>query len=89
MRCGLLVCGVLLAATVSTYAEPAASAGQSLAISGTVTINASGADGAPLNELGGRPAALGASTVPEPSTLLLFGSSLAGVGAVWRRYRHS
>ena len=38
MRCGLLVCGVLLAATVSTYAEPAASAGQSLAISGTVTV---------------------------------------------------
>jgi len=31
----------------------------------------------------------GGSTVPEPSTLLLFGSSLAGVGAVWRRYRHS
>ena len=29
------------------------------------------------------------SAVPEPSTLLLFGSSLAGVGAVWRRYRHS
>jgi hypothetical protein len=27
--------------------------------------------------------------VPEPSTLLLFGSSLAGFGAVWRRYRHS
>lgn len=28
--------------------------------------------------------------IPEPSTLLLFGSSLAGVGAVlWRRYRHS
>jgi hypothetical protein len=31
----------------------------------------------------------GGSAVPEPSTLLLFGSSLAGVGAVWRRYRHS
>ena len=31
----------------------------------------------------------GGSTVPEPSTLLLFGSSLAGFGAVWRRYRHS
>jgi hypothetical protein len=27
--------------------------------------------------------------VPEPSTLLLFGSSTAGVGALWRRYRHS
>ena len=27
------------------------------------------------------------AAVPEPSTLLLFGSSLAGVGAVWRRYR--
>ena len=27
--------------------------------------------------------------VPEPATLLLFGSSLAGFGAVWRRYRHS
>ena len=25
--------------------------------------------------------------VPEPSTLLLFGSSLAGLSAVWRRYR--
>jgi Ice-binding-like/PEP-CTERM motif len=29
------------------------------------------------------------AAVPEPSTLLLFGSSLAGVGALWRRYRHS
>ncbi len=38
MRCGLLVCIVLLAATVPTYAEPAASAGQSLAISGKVTV---------------------------------------------------
>jgi len=38
MRCGLLVCGVLLAATVPTYAEPVASAGQSLAISGKVTV---------------------------------------------------
>ncbi|MEP6959410.1 MAG: hypothetical protein ABI980_11835 [Nitrospirota bacterium] len=44
LRCGLLVCGVLLAATVPAYAEPAASAkptgqvAQSLAISGTVTI---------------------------------------------------
>jgi hypothetical protein len=27
--------------------------------------------------------------VPEAATLLLFGSSLAGFGAVWRRYRHS
>jgi hypothetical protein len=27
--------------------------------------------------------------VPEPSTLLLFGSSLAGFGVLWRRYRHS
>jgi hypothetical protein len=27
--------------------------------------------------------------VPEPSTLLLFGSSLAGLGTLWRRYRHS
>jgi hypothetical protein len=26
--------------------------------------------------------------VPEPSTLLLFGSSLAGLGTLWRRYRH-
>jgi hypothetical protein len=31
----------------------------------------------------------GGAPVPEPSTLLLFGSSLAGFGAVWRRYRHS
>ena len=44
MRCGLLVCGVLLAATVPTYAEPAApakptgQAGQSRAISGKVTV---------------------------------------------------
>ena len=41
MKCGLLVCGVLLATTVPAYAEPAASAklvGQSLAISGTVTV---------------------------------------------------
>jgi hypothetical protein len=29
------------------------------------------------------------AAVPEPSTLLLFGSSLAGFGAVWRRYRHT
>jgi len=27
--------------------------------------------------------------VPEPSTLLLFGSGLAGVATLWRRYRHS
>jgi hypothetical protein len=27
--------------------------------------------------------------VPEPSTLLLFGSSLAGLGTLWRRYRRS
>ena len=27
--------------------------------------------------------------VPEPSTLLLFGSSLTGLGTLWRRYRHS
>jgi hypothetical protein len=27
--------------------------------------------------------------VPEPSTLLLFGSSLAGFGVLWRRYRPS
>jgi PEP-CTERM motif len=26
--------------------------------------------------------------VPEPSMLLLFGSSLTGVGVLWRRYRH-
>jgi hypothetical protein len=31
----------------------------------------------------------GLAPVPEPSTLLLFGSSLAGIGAVWRRYRHT
>jgi type VI secretion system secreted protein VgrG len=31
----------------------------------------------------------GLAPVPEPSTLFLFGSSLAGVGAMWRRYRHS
>lgn len=29
------------------------------------------------------------AAIPEPSTLLLFGSSLAGVGALWRRHRHS
>ena len=44
LKCGLLVCGLWLVATVPTYAEPAASpkpAGQiaqSLAISGTVTM---------------------------------------------------
>ena len=44
LRCGLLVCGVLFVATVPAHAEPAASAkpagqaGQSLAISGTVTV---------------------------------------------------
>jgi hypothetical protein len=31
----------------------------------------------------------GLAPVPEPSTLLLFGSSLAGFGAMWRRYRHT
>jgi type VI secretion system secreted protein VgrG len=29
------------------------------------------------------------AATPEPSTLFLFGSSLVGVGALWRRYRHS
>ena len=44
LRCGLLVCGVVLTATVPAYAEPAASAkpawqvAQALAISGTVTL---------------------------------------------------
>jgi cytochrome c-type biogenesis protein CcmH len=44
LRCGLLVCGVLLASTGLGYAEPAAPAkpigqvGQSLAISGKVSI---------------------------------------------------
>jgi cytochrome c-type biogenesis protein CcmH len=44
MRCGLLVCGVLLAATVPAYAESAApakptgQAGQPPAIRGTVTV---------------------------------------------------
>jgi cytochrome c-type biogenesis protein CcmH len=38
LRGGLFVCGVLLAASVPAYAEPAASAGQSLAISGKVTV---------------------------------------------------
>ncbi|HEY6262850.1 MAG TPA: hypothetical protein VIW47_14735 [Nitrospiraceae bacterium] len=44
LRCGLLVCGMLLAATMPAYAEPATSANptgliaQSLAISGTVTM---------------------------------------------------
>ena len=44
LRSSLLVCGVLLAVTVPAYAEPAATAkpigqaGQSLAISGTVTM---------------------------------------------------
>jgi cytochrome c-type biogenesis protein CcmH len=47
MRCGLLVCGVLLAATAPTYAEssalgkPTGQAGQSLAISGKVIMGAS------------------------------------------------
>jgi cytochrome c-type biogenesis protein CcmH len=47
MRCGLLVCGVLLAATVPAYSEPAApakpngQAGQSLAISGKVIMGPS------------------------------------------------
>jgi hypothetical protein len=32
----------------------------------------------------------GGAPVPEPSTLLLFGSSLLGMGGtLWRRYRHS
>ena len=44
MRCSLFVCGVLLAATVPAYAEsgvpvkPTGQAGQSLAISGKVTM---------------------------------------------------
>jgi cytochrome c-type biogenesis protein CcmH len=41
LRCGLFVCGVLLAATVPAYAEPAqptGQTGQSLAISGKVTV---------------------------------------------------
>ena len=44
LRSSLLVCGVLLAVTVPAYAEPAATAkpigqaGQSLSISGTVTV---------------------------------------------------
>ena len=44
LRCGLLVCGVLIAATVPAYAEPAESVkpigqvAQSLAISGTVSM---------------------------------------------------
>ena len=45
MRCGLLVCGVLLAATVPAYAEPVGEAsgqtGQSLAISGKVMMGPS------------------------------------------------
>jgi cytochrome c-type biogenesis protein CcmH len=44
LRCGLLVCGVLLAATVPAYAEPTAPAGhagQSLAISGKVIMGPS------------------------------------------------
>ena len=28
------------------------------------------------------------AATPEPSTLLLFGSSLLGMGGTWRRYRH-
>lgn len=28
------------------------------------------------------------AVTPEPSTLFLFGSSLAGVAGLWRRYRH-
>jgi hypothetical protein len=39
--------------------------------------------------IGGIPIDDGLAPVPEPSTLLLFGSSLAGFGAVWRRYRPS
>jgi cytochrome c-type biogenesis protein CcmH len=38
VRCSLMVCGMLLAATAPVYAESAAQAGQSLAISGTVTV---------------------------------------------------
>ena len=44
LRCGLLVCGALLAATVSSYAEPGqptGQVGQSLAISGKVTVASS------------------------------------------------
>ena len=44
MRCGLLVCGVLLVATVPAYTEPTAPAGhagQSLAISGKVIMGPS------------------------------------------------
>jgi cytochrome c-type biogenesis protein CcmH len=47
MKCGLLACGVLLAATVPAFAESAAparptgQAGQSLAISGKVTVASS------------------------------------------------
>jgi len=38
VRCSLMVCGLVIAATVPAYAEPSASAGQSLAISGKVTV---------------------------------------------------
>jgi len=44
LRCGLLVCGILLAATVPAYTEPTAPAGhagQSLAISGKVIMGPS------------------------------------------------
>jgi hypothetical protein len=54
-----------------------------LAISGTVTINPSGADGTPLNELG-PPAALDASTVPEPSSCILLLAGVALLPAVRR-----
>lgn len=55
MKCGLLISGVLLAGTVSVYAEspaPVKSAGQSLAISGKVIMGPSLAGkGAPTDTL--------------------------------------
>ncbi len=57
-RCGLLVCGLLLAATAPVYAEsgglakPIAEAGQSLAISGKVVIGPGlAAKGSPTDTL--------------------------------------
>jgi cytochrome c-type biogenesis protein CcmH len=58
MRCGLLVCGVLLAATVPAYAEsgmlakPVGETGQSLAITGKVVMGPSLASkGSPTDTL--------------------------------------
>ena len=85
MSCGRLLAdngNVTLDGPASTISLGCAGFGANSAASGGfdqgVNIIGPGPDGG--NDL---------AATPEPSTLLLFGSSLAGVGALWRRYRPS